>query len=233
MEEKSNRTVPLKLLIIGDSQTGKSTLIEKYCSGNFMTDIPPTIGLNFQTKELILDEQNECKLLIWDTSGQEKHQNISNQYYRNSMGCIIVFSVTDKNTFRNLTKWIDLLKEHAVSDILFDIIGNKSDLEVRREVSYSEASEFCKNLDCNYTEVSCVNNTGIEEAFKKISKKMLKLVQSKDDMETNGTISYRTNQNKMTISPSWRYETDTTYKEENQSMFFKYMDPCKNVCTIL
>ena len=233
-DEKSNRIVPLKLLVIGDSQSGKSTLIEKYCSGNFIEDIPPTIGLNFQTKQLVLDDNSECKLLIWDTSGQQKHQNISTTYYKNSIGCIIVFSVTDKTSFENLPRWIEQLKEHAVNDIIFDVIGNKSDLELRRQVSYDEASELCRSYDCNYTETSCISDNGLDDAFRKISKKMQRMIQSKDDTSiTNGTLSYTTGRDKLIISPSRRYETMNTIPEENQSIFFKYMDPCKNQCNIM
>ncbi len=160
-----------KLIIVGDSTTGKSSILIKYTHGDFTEYTKSTIGVEFAIKLLNIDD-SIVKLQIWDTAGQERFKAITNAYYRGSMGCFVVFDITRKITFDHVDKWVSELKEYANEDVIIFLVGNKSDLEKQREVSTEMASRYATSRGFIYFETSAKNGDNIHMAFEQIARKI-------------------------------------------------------------
>ena len=122
-----------KILIIGDSSVGKSNLLLRYTDDIFHEHFLPTIGVDFKIKNLIISNQT-IKLNIWDTAGQERFKTITATYYKGSQGVIVVFDITDRNTFLNVNNWLEEIKKNAGNNISIILVGNKCDKEGERVV---------------------------------------------------------------------------------------------------
>ena len=116
--------------MIGDSGVGKTNLLSRFVDGTFTMDSKPTIGVEFATKTLTIDNKT-VKNQIWDTAGQERFRAITNAYYRGAVGAIIVYDLTKSKTFQNIQKWYAELKDNAEQDITIMLLGNKADLDSR------------------------------------------------------------------------------------------------------
>lgn len=123
-----------KLLLIGDTNIGKSSLLLRYTDNVFTNNFMSTIGIDFRVKVLNYDNK-KIKLQIWDTTGQERFINITNAYYRNAMLVLLVYDVTNMKSFENIKIWMHHVKEHASKDVIVMLVGNKSDKK-NRVVTY-------------------------------------------------------------------------------------------------
>eukprot|EP01071_Lankesteria_metandrocarpae_P010009 Lankesteria_metandrocarpae@DN5271_c0_g1_i1.p1 len=124
----------VKLLLLGDSAVGKSSLLLRFCEDKFRSAHVLTIGVDFKSK--IVDADGEkVKLQIWDTAGQERFRNITPVYFRSAMGVVLVYDVTKKESFENIRFWIKNLDEHATKEVVKVLVGNKVDLEEYRTVT--------------------------------------------------------------------------------------------------
>ena len=123
-----------KLLLIGDSGVGKTSLLLGYSDNNFNNNFIPTIGIDFKIKTIELHGK-KIKLQIWDTAGQERFISITTSYYRGAMGIMLVYDVTNSKSFDNISKWLRNIQEHSNPDVEKIILGNKCDMEDRRVVS--------------------------------------------------------------------------------------------------
>ena len=128
-----------------------------------------TIGVDFKLKTIEMDSKI-LKLQIWDTAGQERFKAITRAYYRDTHGVIIVYDITDKESFDNIKQWLFEVDQWCGDNVSILIVGNKSDLADRREVSYEEASSFAEELQIEYIETSAKNATNIDEAFHRMAK---------------------------------------------------------------
>lgn len=117
-----------KIVLIGDSTVGKSNLLLRYTKDQFKVNSQATIGVEFATKSIKMDD---CfvRAQIWDTAGQERYRAITNAYYRNAVGALLVYDITKRNTYENINKWYSELKDHADSSIKVLLVGNKCDLK--------------------------------------------------------------------------------------------------------
>ena len=131
MDKKKGKKVFLKVVIIGDSGVGKTSLIHRYTSTRFLQDFKPTIGAEFSNREVVINGQTVVAQ-IWDTAGQERYQSLGISFYRGADCCGIVFDRSDRNTFENLTTWRNAFLKHGApkeeNHFPFLVIGNKSDL---------------------------------------------------------------------------------------------------------
>lgn len=151
-ENYSEQDLSFKIIIIGDSGVGKSSLTIKATKNYFEEFYSPTVGFEFFTFNIkIIDDKNvQCliKLQIWDTCGQEAYRSLINSFYRNSSLAIIVYSINDQNSFNNLNAWINEVKAKSNPNIKLFLIGNKIDKE--RKISKELAEQFCKENNMDY-----------------------------------------------------------------------------------
>jgi len=156
-----------KILIIGDSYVGKSSLLSKYADNIFDENFNATIGVDFKSKHLDIDDKM-VKLQIWDSSGEKIFKSISTLYYKNCHGIMIVFDVTNKNSFQNIKIWLNDIKQHCrVDDIPKILVGNKTDKD--RIIPYEEIIEFANLMNLIYIETSAKDDKNIDRAFKELS----------------------------------------------------------------
>ena len=155
-----------KVILIGDSNTGQTSLINRFVNKTFDEKYLCTIGVDFFMKTIEVDEQT-IKLQIWDTAGMEKYKSISSSYYRGSHAAFVIFDLTNKNTFDSITKWIEAY--HKSNNPQFQknvvLIGNKSDLVDSREITRAEAENFAKMNKMVYWETSAKEGNNVEEVF--------------------------------------------------------------------
>ena len=153
-----------KILLLGESCVGKTCILLKYVEGTFSQNICSTIGVDFMEK--IIDYgDTKAHLQIWDTSGQEKYKSIGLNFLRNADGVILVFDLTQKDTFEQMKQWLNDVNE-ICDDVKIIILGNKSDLKDERKVEEEIANNFAEKLNYKYFETSAKEGTNIENAFK-------------------------------------------------------------------
>ena len=169
---KSQKKWFLKVVIIGDSGVGKTSLIQRYTTTRFLQEFKPTIGAEFSNKTVQINGQTVVAQ-IWDTAGQERYQSLGISFYRGADCCAIVFDKTDRNSFENLDTWRNSFLKHGApkedADFQFVIIGNKSDITDEVQVRATEVQEWWKEHgNCVYIETSAKDNISVEEAFTKL-----------------------------------------------------------------
>ena len=153
-----------KLLLIGNSGVGKSCLLLRFSDDTYSNDYISTIGVDFKIKTVELDGKT-VKLQIWDTAGQERFRTITSSYYRGSHGIIIVYDVTDQESFNGVNMWLQEIDRYATSSVLKLLVGNKCDLADKRVVEYDVAKEFGDANNMPFLETSALDSTNVEEAF--------------------------------------------------------------------
>jgi Rab family protein len=154
----------IKLVLLGDSGVGKTSIVTQYVSGNAPEDVNPTIGAAFVTKEMSIDGQN-LELLIWDTAGQEVYRGLAPMYYRSALIAIIVFDVTNAATHGSVDYWIKELQANVEETIVILVCGNKIDLEDKRQIGFQSASAAAATSGALYAETSAQTAAGIERMF--------------------------------------------------------------------
>lgn len=163
-----------KVIVVGDAAVGKTSLMFRFVHGTFQKDYKMTIGVNFATKMISLDNGVKVKLSIWDTAGQERFHFLLPSYYDGSSGGLVVFDVTRRESFTNLPKWLDQVRG-KVSHIPLLLIGNKADLEDLRAVTFDEAKQFAQQNSLVYTETSAKDGTNVDDVFAALTQFMTEL----------------------------------------------------------
>ena len=165
--EQNEYTMLFKIVIIGDTYVGKTNILSRYISNEFDPNSNSTIGVELTTKTYNFDN-NDVKVQIWDTAGQEKYRSITSSYYKGAQGCLLVYDITKKKSFDNIDKWYSELKSNSDEKIYTMLLGNKSDLEENREVSIEEAEKKAKNFNIAFMETSAYNGININKAFSEL-----------------------------------------------------------------
>jgi len=160
---------PLKIIILGSSTVGKSSLYLRYFNNKFNVNTMVTVGVDFKTKYFKFDEK-EIKINFVDTAGQEKYRAISKNYLKGTDGVIFVFDLTKKETFQLIADWMQFMKEHNKMNIGKILFGNKNDLISEREISYDEGKNLANELKCNYYEGSAKTGENIEILMQEIAR---------------------------------------------------------------
>ena len=163
------QTAP-KLCIIGDSNVGKTCIINRLIKGIFTQQNDPTIGNSFMKRTFYVDGHS-IEISIWDTAGQERYRSVVSMYFRQCKGALIVYDITDKETFNNVSEWIKKLKE-IEPDAEMIIVGNKEDLQEERKVNPETVALVAERYNCEYIEVSAKSNKNIKEVFDMMARKI-------------------------------------------------------------
>jgi len=153
-----------KLLLIGDSGVGKSCLLLRFADDTYTESYISTIGVDFKIRTVELDGKT-IKLQIWDTAGQERFRTITSSYYRGAHGIIVVYDVTDAESFNNVKQWLHEIDRYASENVNKLLVGNKSDLTSKRAVTFDQGKEFADSLGIEFLETSAKNATNVEKAF--------------------------------------------------------------------
>ena len=153
-----------KLIIIGDSNVGKTNIMSQYIKKEFNINSKSTVGVEFGNKIIKLDNKT-IKAQIWDTAGQERYKSITSAYYKGAKGAFIVYDITSKITFDSVDKWIQDLNLYGDKNIIILLIGNKSDLEDKREVKREDGEEKAKSFGLGFIETSACTGDNIDKAF--------------------------------------------------------------------
>ncbi|XP_016355116.1 ras-related protein Rab-8B [Sinocyclocheilus anshuiensis] len=153
-----------KLLLIGDSGVGKTCLLFRFSEDAFNTTFISTIGIDFKIRTIELNGK-KIKLQIWDTAGQERFRTITTAYYRGAMGIMLVYDITSEKSFENIKNWIRNIEEHASSDVEKMILGNKCDMNDRRQVSKERGEKLAIDYGIKFLETSAKTSINVEEAF--------------------------------------------------------------------
>ena len=163
-----------KIILIGDTNVGKTSIISKYLTGVFpeASNAIPTIAAEFATKIIQIKEGGYIKAQIWDTAGQERYKSITYHHYRKSAGGLIVYDITKRSSFENISSWLNELKQLADKECIIALIGNKLDIvqknEKKREVSKEEAETFAYLNHLLFYETSAYNDENINDIFEEI-----------------------------------------------------------------
>lgn len=170
-----------KLLVVGESGVGKTCMLLRFADNSFEENFLSTIGVDFKVKQIVVDEK-KVKLQIWDSAGQERFKNITASYYRNCSAIIIVYDITSKDSFNKVSDWVEEVRRYVPSAPLL-LVGNKCDLEDKRQVSQQDGDELAKRLGLIFLETSAKTSYNIEEAFQEMAKQLIKEAPNKPKNE--------------------------------------------------
>ena len=162
-----------KYLVIGNSGVGKSCLLIRFTEDYFCDNYITTIGVDFKIKSLEIDSKS-CKLQIWDTAGQERFRNIISSYYRGAQGIMLVYDITDLESFQNLNSWLIEIEKNASKNVYKILVGNKCDMENERKVTVEQGRDFASQYGMKFFETSAKNSTNVNEAFITMTQEIMK-----------------------------------------------------------
>lgn len=166
-----------KIVVIGDSGVGKTALIQRLTDNKF-SQTSATVGVQYQPYICPLTSNNSdekdsnekaVQLQIWDTAGQEKYKSISKSYFRNALGAVLVFDITNIQTFENVSMWLQELRDSCNQNAFILLVGNKTDRESDREVGEETAKEFAHQQRIEYREASALNGDNVKETFARLA----------------------------------------------------------------
>uniref|UniRef100_A0A0C9RP76 TSA: Wollemia nobilis Ref_Wollemi_Transcript_6127_1229 transcribed RNA sequence n=1 Tax=Wollemia nobilis TaxID=56998 RepID=A0A0C9RP76_9CONI len=167
-----------KVVLIGDSGVGKSNLLSRFTRNEFCLESKSTIGVEFATRTVQV-EGKTIKAQIWDTAGQERYRAITSAYYRGAVGALLVYDITKPTTFDNVGRWLKELRDHADSNIVIMLVGNKSDLKHLRGVATEDAQSFAEREGLSFLETSALEATNVEKAFQTILAEIHRIISKK------------------------------------------------------
>jgi len=201
MSSSHRKKILLKVIILGDSGVGKTSLMNQYVHKRFSNQYKATIGADFLTKEIMIDDKL-VTLQIWDTASQERFQSLGVAFYRGADSCVLVHDITDSKSFDNLESWMDEFLVHAnpnnQSTFPFVVLGNKADLAAnRRQVPAQKAKAWCASKgDIPYFETSAKEALNVEQAFQTIAKNALARESQQKPVFIPDTLDLKAEQNK-------------------------------------
>ncbi|XP_070547264.1 ras-related protein Rab-13-like isoform X3 [Ptychodera flava] len=171
-DSRSVRDLTFKVLVLGDSDVGKTCLVNQFCESKFYESYVATIGLDFKYRTVILENTN-IRLQVWDTAGQERFRTLTTAYYRGATGILLVYDITNSETFLHLTGWLENIKQNASSEVCIVIVGNRSDRQVNREVRTERATQLAQSYELELLETSAKTNHNVEHGFRVLANQML------------------------------------------------------------
>ncbi|KAI0694058.1 ras-domain-containing protein [Cytidiella melzeri] len=170
----SSPPINVKLLLIGNSSVGKSSLLLRFSDEQWLPEdeATATIGVDFRVHKMDVNGK-KVKLSIWDTAGQERFRTITSSYYRGAQGIVLVYDVANRESFDGLPKWFSELETYVSPAVVKIVVGNKVDKEFSRQVSYAEGEQFAKRMNCLFIEASAKTAVGVGEAFREVVNKII------------------------------------------------------------
>eukprot|EP01036_Dinobryon_divergens_P027419 gene27419-36191_t len=184
----------VKVVLLGDTGVGKSSLVLRFVTNNFKPYSESTIGASFMSKMVTVNSK-PIKFQIWDTAGQEKYHSLAPMYYRGAAAAIIVYDITRENTFKTLKTWVEELKSKGPKDIIIAIAGNKADLEEMREVDSKQARSYAEDIGAMYLETSAKDDLNVQDIFTSLSHRLPAPVQADTNIIKPEGLAARRNTN--------------------------------------
>lgn len=185
MANISSGVLSFKVVLLGEGCVGKTSLVLRYVEDKFNNKHISTVQASFLNKKINIDGKR-LTLAIWDTAGQEKFHALGPIYYRSSNGAVLVYDITDQDSFQKVKTWVKELRKMLGKDVCLAIVGNKIDLERERHVTVEEAEDYAIKVGATHHLTSAKLNEGVEEMFLSLSKQMLA---KHDEKEANGSLS--------------------------------------------
>ena len=173
VDVKNLEIFEFKVILIGDPGVGKTSILSRFVTNEFQSVYTSTIGVEFKTKDIYINNTTCASFKIWDTCGQEKFRAITRQYFKNAKGVFLVFDLTNKETIKKLNVWLRDVKENIDNEFFVFLIGNKMDVK-DRDISISEeAKQFSNEKKINYYEISAKTGSGVYNIFEKMANKLV------------------------------------------------------------
>jgi len=175
MEEEDKGAVSCKVVLIGESGVGKTSIISRFITNTFSSILMSTTGASFATKSIYLEKEDRTvKFEIWDTAGQEKYRSLAKVFYKNAQVCILVYDISRKTSFEEIKNyWFKEIKNNALDSIILALAGNKSDTYEFEEVSDEEGKNYAKEINAIFQKTSAKTDVGVNELFKMIGQKVV------------------------------------------------------------
>ena len=164
----------IKVLVLGNSAVGKSSIIVKYIDNKFSLNYMSTLGIDFKQKNIKLKNGKEISLRIFDTAGQERYKSVSFSFIKKADGIILMYDITNKSTFEAINDWIKNISEFGKENLSIVLVGNKCDKSEERAVSIEEGKEKSNEYKIPFFETSCKDGINVQETFDKIIEEILK-----------------------------------------------------------
>ena len=161
-----------KILLLGDSEVGKSCFLMRYSDNVFVENYITTIGLDYKLKNVKLDSGKTIKVQLWDTAGQDKYRTIAKNYFKGSHGILLLYDVTKQSSFQNIRDWIQDIREEVSQKAIIFLIGNKIDLVDKRKISKEKGIELAEEYKLPFFEASAKSGENVDEVFKALYKKI-------------------------------------------------------------
>ncbi|XP_078493415.1 ras-related protein Rab-39B-like [Ciona intestinalis] len=170
-----------RVVLLGDSTVGKSALLRRFTDGCFLEVSDPTVGVDFYSRLIEISPGTRIKLQLWDTAGQERFRSITRSYYRSSVGAVLVYDISNRQSFLHVVTWAEEARLHvAPRHVSFALVGQKCDLEEHRQVPTEEASNFARLHKMPFIEASAKNGKNVEKSFVMLTELIYRLIQSGD-----------------------------------------------------
>ncbi|KNB46831.1 RAS-like protein [Blastocystis sp. subtype 4] len=202
-----------KIVLIGDSNVGKTNILSRFTKDEFSLDSKATVGVEFSSKCVKINN-SIIKAQIWDTAGQERYRSITSAYYRGAVGALMVYDITSRSSFENVEGWLSELRQHSEGDMVVILIGNKCDLANQRCISTEEAIAYAEKHNMAFIETSAYDKTGIDAAFTTVLKEIYELTSSNSLGATEGVSNAMPLEKKtIKISLNSNFEEEETRKK--------------------
>ena len=159
--------IQAKIVLLGDAGVGKSSIVLRYVTDSFKTDADGTVGASYMGKIVNFNDYM-VKLNIWDTAGQERYHSLAKMYYRDANAALLVYDITQKESFEGMKRWYEEVKQNSNADIVVAIAGNKEDLIETEAVSQEEAIAYADSINALFKKTSAKSSYGIDQMFKEI-----------------------------------------------------------------
>ena len=173
MAEEENYELMFKVVLVGDSNVGKTNIMSKYLKNIFLEDSKATVGVEFGSKQFDIDG-HIIKAQIWDTAGQERYKAITSAYYKGAKGAFVVYDITRKGSFESVERWVNDLTSAGDKKLTIIIIGNKCDLEDQRQISKEQGEEKARKLEVAFFETSALSGENLDKAFEMLANEVYK-----------------------------------------------------------
>lgn len=171
-----------KLVFLGEQSVGKTSLITRFMYDAFDNNYQATIGIDFLSKTMYLEDRT-VRLQLWDTAGQERFRSLIPSYIRDSTVAVVVYDITNSNSFSQTSKWIDDVRTERGNDVIIMLVGNKTDLQDKRQVTLEEGEKKAKELDVMFIETSAKSGYNVKQLFRRVASALPGMEQTEKSKE--------------------------------------------------